>query len=87
MLRRWPIFWLIDADPTRVIFQAYIDGRNINYVEKNQRHHVDLDILTVVYDSRGKTIDTITEKVQGDLLSERLDKAKQTGYRFIRRLA
>ena len=76
-----------DADPLRVIFQAYIDGSKINYVEQNQRHHVDLDVITVVYDSRGKTVNTITEKVQGDLLPDRLEKAKQSGYRFMRPLS
>src|SRR6185369_12964321 len=49
--------------------------------------HVEFDVITVVYDSHGKVVSTTPEKIVGDLQPDRVDKAKQSGYHFIRPLS
>jgi len=76
-----------EGDPMRVIFQADIDGGNINYTMQNDRYHFDLDMSTVVYDASGKPVNTINEKLQGNLSPERIDQHKRDGYHISKTLS
>jgi len=68
------------GSPTQVVFQADIDGSNINFTQQNDRYHFDLDMATVVYDSTGKPVNTISEKMQGNLAPEKIDQHKRDGF-------
>ena len=48
---------------------------------------MELEILTVFYDSYGNQADGISAQVEGKLTPEGMEQAKTNGYRFTRRLA
>ena len=76
-----------EGDPSQVVLQTFIDGKNIDYREQEQKYHFDLDIATVVYDSTGNPAKTINDKAQGNLQPDRLDIAKQVGFRVTKTLS
>ncbi|HZS45906.1 MAG TPA: VWA domain-containing protein [Blastocatellia bacterium] len=76
-----------DEDPQQVVFEARIEGNNINYKEQDNKFHFDLDLVTVVTDANGKVVDSSNDKAKGDFLPETLGIAKQNGYRYTRFLS
>jgi len=76
-----------DEDPQQVVFEARIEGNNIDYRQQDQQYHFDLDLVTIVTDSNGKVVDTFNDKVKGDINPDKLDTVKQNGYRFTKFLS
>jgi VWFA-related protein len=75
-----------DADKAQVTFSLLIDAAALQYREQDGRYLFDLQVTTVVYDSRGKPVDTSADDVHGNLLPERLELSKRVGYRYGRRI-
>ncbi|MCI0486853.1 MAG: VWA domain-containing protein [Blastocatellia bacterium] len=74
------------SDNAQVSLRVHIDGDDFEYIEQNGRHRLELEVATVVYDRTGKAIDTHSDDVRGELLPERFEIARQTGYNYSRRL-
>ena len=70
------------ANPEQVIFQVYIEGKNIDYKEENNRHHFALEMVTVVYDSHGKPVTTYDDKAEGNILPEHFEEARTSGFKY-----
>jgi hypothetical protein len=79
-------FYGRQGDPSRVLFEAHIDGDNIEYKEQYERHHFWLELVTVIYDSRGRSVGEFNDKIEGDLLPEHLDHGKKGGYNYAKTL-
>jgi VWFA-related protein len=76
-----------EADDKQVSLTVYFDGDRLKYSEQDQLHHVELEIVYVVYDSSGKQVEGTSAHVEGRLTQERLEQAKTSGFRFSRRLS
>ncbi len=74
-------------DDRQVSLTVYFDGDRLQYREQDQLHHVELDMVYVVYDSAGKQVEGNSAHVEGHLMAERLAQAKTSGFRFSRRLS
>jgi VWFA-related protein len=75
-----------EADEAQVSLAVYLEGDNLQYREENQRHGFTLEILSEIYDSSGKRMESLFHNVQGSLTGERLVLARRNGYRFSWRL-
>ena len=80
-------FYGRERDPSQVIFNAHIDGNNIEYKKGDKRDHFYLELVTVIYDVRGKPVDQINDKIEGDLLPEHLALGKKGGYNYSKSLS
>ena len=75
-----------EADGAQVSLTVYLEGDNLQYREQNQRHGFSLEMLSEIYDSSGKRVESLFHNVQGNLTAERLVLARRNGYRFSWRL-
>ena len=76
-----------EADHTQVTLRVHIDGDKLDYREQDRHYLFGLEVVTFIYDSAGKRVDSKAETIQGNLLPERLEKVKQYGFNYIKRLA
>ena len=74
------------ADNAQVSLRVHIDADDFTYSEQGGRYRLGLEVATIVYDRTGKAVDTHSDVVSANLLPERLEIAKQTGYNYGRRL-
>jgi VWFA-related protein len=75
-----------EMDPSIVFFQAHIDGNNIEYKEQNEHHHFYLELVTVIYDARGRSVGELNDKIEGDLSPGNLAEGKRAGYNYAKTL-
>ena len=75
------------SDNSNVSFAAQIGADHVTFSEHEKRFAFALDVLTVVYDRSGKVVNTFSDKAHGDLMPERADLAKRTGFTYSKRLA
>jgi VWFA-related protein len=75
-----------DADQSQVSIEVFIDGASLEYGEQDGRSAIDCEVTTAVFDQSGKSIEVMTDKVQGSLTSERLEQGRKNGYRYLKRL-
>jgi hypothetical protein len=75
-----------DADGQATL-TVRIDGDNLHYHEQNQRHAMELEITSLVFDSGGKQVHGFVDIVTGNLTPERFVAAQRNGFRVTRRLA
>jgi VWFA-related protein len=76
-----------EADDKQVSLAVYFDGDRFQYLEKDLRKVIGLEILYAVYDSSGKQVNAISANVEGKLTQEGMAQAKTRGFRFAQRLA
>jgi VWFA-related protein len=76
-----------ETDDKKVSLTVNFEGDRFQYRQEEQRNVVELEILSVVYDSSGKQVDGISAQVEAKLTPEGMEQAKNKGYRFSRRLA
>jgi hypothetical protein len=81
-----PDFVEFPEDNAQVSLQIHIDGKTLTYREENGRHRFEAEILTMIFNSDGKRIDLKSETISGALAPERLEVAKQNGFRYNRRV-
>jgi VWFA-related protein len=75
-----------DGDDAQITLTIRLEGENLQYREKDQRHLMELGIVSEIYDANGKRVHFLSEGVQVSLAPERLALAKNNGYRISRRL-
>jgi VWFA-related protein len=76
-----------ENDDKKVSLTVNFEGERFQYRPEGGQNIVELEILTVFYDSYGKQVDGISAQVEGRLTPEGMEQAKTNGYRFSRRLA
>ena len=76
-----------DADDKQVSLTVYFEGDSFQYRKEDRRSVVELEILSVIYDSSGKQVDGISARVEGKLTAAGMERARTRGYRFPRRLS
>jgi VWFA-related protein len=81
-----PDFVEIPQDNAQVSLQIDIDGKTLTYREENGRYRFEAEILTMIFNSDGKRVDLKSETISGALAPERLEVAKQNGFRYNRRV-
>lgn len=74
------------TDGKKVSLTVNFEGDRFQYREADRRNVVELEILSVVYDSSGKQVDGISAQVEGKLTPQGMERARNKGYRFSRRL-
>ena len=74
------------TDDKKVSLTVNFEGDRFQYRQEDRRNIVELEILSLVYDSSGKQVDGISAQVEGKLTPEGMNRAKNKGYRFSRRL-
>lgn len=72
-------------DAAQVTVQIHIDGKTISYREENGRRRFETEVVTMIFNSDGKRVDLKSETVQGNLLPERVELAKQNGLIYLKR--
>lgn len=75
-----------EADDKQVSLTVYFEGDSLHYHEQEQGGVVDLEIVSVIYDSSGNQVEGISSHVQGKLTPDDMAQAKTSGYQFSRRL-
>jgi VWFA-related protein len=75
-----------DADDAQVTLTIRLDGDNLQYREQDQRHLMELGIMSEIYDAAGKRVYYFSEVMHGNLAPDRLALARSNGYRISRRL-
>ena len=76
-----------DKREGQVTLVALIEGDALQYREQDQRHLMELEVASTVFDASGKQVLGYRDIVQGNLASDRLAVARQYGYRFAKRLS
>ena len=74
-------------DNNKISLTVSFTGDRFRYRPEDGLNIVELEILTVFYDSFGKQVDGISAQVEGRLTPEGMEQAQTSGYRFSRRLA
>ena len=70
----------------QVTLIVLIDGDDLQYREQNQRHAMELEVVTTVFGASGKQVQGSANLAQGNLTSERMALARRNGYTFTKRL-
>jgi VWFA-related protein len=76
-----------DEDDDQVSLTVYFEGDSFRYRKEDQHNVVELEILSLIYDSSGNQVDGISARVEGKLTPEGMGRARIRGYRFPRRLS
>lgn len=75
-----------DVDDKQVSLTVYFEGDKFRYREEDQHRIVKLEILSIVEDFYGEQMDGISANVEGNLTEAGMTRARNSGYRFSRRL-
>jgi VWFA-related protein len=73
-------------DKAQVSLEVFIDGGSIEHHKENQDQSLALELAGVVLDLKGNTVEKFGDRVEASLRPERVQQAKQNGYRYNRRL-
>lgn len=76
-----------EVDNAQVTVEVFIDGTTLDYGQRAGRQSIDCEVTTVIFDQTGKSIQVITDKVQGSLTPEQLAEGRKNGYRYLKRLS
>jgi VWFA-related protein len=76
-----------EADNAQVSLSINLDGSALNPIERDGRYRFELELIVVVYDERGKLIETIARDVEMTLRPGSVERAKQDTYQFVLRMA
>jgi VWFA-related protein len=81
-------FVVNEKDDKQVSLTVFFEGDRFQYrLLDPQRRSVELEIVSLVYDSSGKQVEGTSAQVVGKLSQGDIAQAKAMGYRFFRRLA
>jgi len=75
-----------EDDDKQVSLTVYLEGDKFPYREQEHGGVVELEIMSIIYDSSGDQVDGISASVEGRLTSEGMKKAQNYGFRYLRRL-
>jgi VWFA-related protein len=75
-----------EVDAAQVSLQVFIDGSKVQFQAENEKHKFSLEMVSLIFSSSGEAIRTESTSIQSLLLPETLDRAKQQGFRYTRRV-
>lgn len=75
-----------EDDDKQVSLTVYLEGDKFPYREQEHGGVVELEIMSIIYDSSGDQVDGISASVEGRLTSEGMEQAQNYGFRYLRRL-
>ncbi len=73
-------------DKAQVSLEVFIDGESIEHNKESQAQSLALELAGVVLDLKGNTVEKFGDRVEASLRPERVQQAKQNGYRYSRRI-
>ena len=76
-----------ESDDAQVTLQVHIDGDKLGYQSQQSGHLLDVEVASVVFDSKGKPVKNSINSVRWNLLAEGMEMGKQHGYRYTERVA
>lgn len=82
-----PDYLELATDNAQVSLQIHIDGAALAYAPRQEQSHLQLDLVTLIYDLKGKLVHSAADKLEGLLPPERLAQVKENGLRQVKRLA
>ncbi|MBN2242303.1 MAG: hypothetical protein JW793_06395, partial [Acidobacteria bacterium] len=75
------------ADDKQVSLSVFLEGDDLQYSMKNQRHAFEVQLVYVIYDSAGRQVEAFSTDILGDLTPQRYAQARNYGYWYSKRLA
>jgi VWFA-related protein len=80
-------FFVGGADDAQVSFRAHVDAAALDYREQADKlFHLELDVVTGVYDLSGKTVASFPEKIRSSFTPQRAELVKRYGIDSLKRL-
>jgi VWFA-related protein len=76
-----------ESDDAQVTLQVHLDGDSFQYQAEQAGHLLDVEVASVVFDSKGKPVKNSINSVRWNLMAESLELGKQHGYRYTERIA
>lgn len=76
-----------DDANTQLLLQTSIDGNTLQFQQQGERQSFNLELVTFIYDFKGKVAASSVEKIEGKLNAARFAQMQQYGLRHIKRFA
>jgi VWFA-related protein len=73
-------------DKAQVSLEVFIDGGSIDQNKANPAQSLALEMAGAVLDIKGDTVEKFGDRIEASLRPERVQQAKQNGYRYSRRI-
>ena len=73
-------------DDATVTLQVHFNGDLLQYEQRDQKSELNCEVAVAVIDRSGKISHSVAETIKAAFTPERLEKAKQKGYRYSKRL-
>ena len=73
-------------DDATVTLQVHFDGHLLEYAQRDQKSELNCEVAVAVIDRSGKISNSVGETIKAVFTPEQLEKAKQKGYRYSKRL-
>jgi hypothetical protein len=74
------------GDDATVTLQVHFNGDSLEYPQRDQKSELNCEVAVAVLDRSGKISNSIAEAINAAYTTEQLEKAKQKGYRYSKRL-
>ncbi len=74
-------------DNAKVTLQVHFNGDLLEYASKDEKYLLNCEVAIAVLDRSGKTSNSIAETINAAYTPAQLEKAKQNGYRYSKRLS
>jgi len=75
-----------EDDDSQVTLQIHLDGHLVQYETENQKLRLNCEAVVVIFDKAGKMALTFSEPITASFNPEQLEKGKQNGYRYAKRI-
>ncbi len=76
----------IPEDNAQVSLIVNVDGKTITYHEENGRHRLEVEVVTMIFNSEGKRIDLKSETIKVAVAPGRLEQFKSSSLPYFKRL-
>jgi VWFA-related protein len=76
-----------DLDNSQVWAQIFVSGNDLTFQQEKDRHLLNVEIVTQIFNRDGKLVSSTVDKVEGKLQAHRLAVARQNGFRQMKRMA
>ena len=82
----WADFIETDVDDAQVSLHVHIDGEKVTMSEEDNAYRMELELMTYVFNKRGKSLDSKVHVIQGRLQLEAVEEIRQNGIYVSKRL-
>jgi VWFA-related protein len=79
-------FLEVESDRAAVSVQVGIEGSRLDYRREAGQSLLNLELAVAAYDRGGKLVTSYTDSIRADIPDDRLEAAKQSGFRYAKRL-